>query len=191
MNGDVFVNVVVIVNFYLGWFVSIFQILVNFVDGSELIDFIVMVDFGVVVNDNVRFQYGVFVDFDVSVNNIKWINVNVSVNYGVFFYNGGRMNKSGFINYVLGFLVMCIYYCCFVNYFIVNQCNVFEMGQVVVGFFESDFYNYLIVWYYWVFEVCFIDICEVVQFVWFQFFDVFECQNFGGLCYCFQNQDVW
>lgn len=101
------------------------------------------------------------------------------------------MYKGGFINYVLGFLVMSIYYCCFVNYFIIDQSNFFKMGQVAVCFFESDFYDYLIVRYDWVFEVCFVNISEVVQFIWFQFFYVFKCQNICCLCYCFQNQYIW
>lgn len=80
MNGDVFVNVVMIVDFYMGWFVSIFQILVNFVDGGELINFIIVVNFSMIIYDNVRFQYGIFINFDMGFNDIKRINVCVCVN---------------------------------------------------------------------------------------------------------------
>lgn len=191
MNGDVFVDVVMIVNFYMGWFICIFQILVYFIDGGKLINFVVVVDFGLIIYDYMRFQYGFFINFDLWFNNIKGINVGISVNYSVVFYNGGRMNKGGFINYELGFLVMSIYYGCFVYDFIVDQCNFFKVGQVMVCFFESDFYDYLIVWYYWMFKVCFINICEIIQFFRFQFINVFKCQNIGCLCYCFQNQYVW
>ena len=65
MNGDAFANAVTIADFHAGRFASIFQILVNFADGSELIDLIVTADFGVTINDNVRLQYGAFADFDV------------------------------------------------------------------------------------------------------------------------------
>ncbi len=71
MNGDAFANAVAIANFHPGRFASIFQIPVNFADGSELIDLIVTADFGVAVNDNVRLQQGAFADFDVSANNTK------------------------------------------------------------------------------------------------------------------------
>ena len=99
MNGDAFADAVAIANFHAGRFASIFQILVNFTDGSELIDLVVAANFGMTVDDNVRFQYGAFADFDVSANNTKRANVDVSANNGAFFYNGGRMNKGGFITY--------------------------------------------------------------------------------------------
>lgn len=55
MNGDAFVNVVMIADFYMGWFVSIFQILVNFADGGELINLIIVANFSMTIYDNVRF----------------------------------------------------------------------------------------------------------------------------------------
>lgn len=89
---------------------------------------IVTADFGVAVNDNVRLQHGAFADFDVSANNTKRTNVDVSANHGAFFYNGGRMNKSGFINHVSGLPATRTHHRRFANHFTVNQRNAFETG---------------------------------------------------------------
>jgi hypothetical protein len=152
MNGDAFANAVAIANFHTGRFTSIFQILVNFADGSELIDLVITANFGMAINDNVRFQYGTFANFDVRSNNTKRANVDVSTNDGAFFHNGGRMNKGGFINHVSGLPATRTHHRRFANHFTVNQRYAFEASQAATGFLKSDFHNHLIARYDRTFE---------------------------------------
>ena len=90
MNGDAFANAVAIANFHSSRLASIFQILVNFTDRSELVDLIVAANFSVAIHNDMRLQYGALANFDVGAHNTKRTNVDVSANDGAFFYNGGR-----------------------------------------------------------------------------------------------------
>ena len=78
MDGDAFADAVAVANFHTRRFTSVFQVLVNFTDGSELIDLVITTNSGMAVNNNMRLQYGTFANFDVSTNNTKRANVSVS-----------------------------------------------------------------------------------------------------------------
>ena len=80
MNGDAFANAVTIADFHTGRFASIFQILVNFADGGELINLIIAANFSMTIHDNVRFQYGTLTNFDMGSNDTKRTNVSVRAN---------------------------------------------------------------------------------------------------------------
>src|SRR5699024_8964173 len=136
MNGDAFANAVTIADFHTGRFASIFQILVNFADGGELINLIIAANFSMTIHDNVRFQYGTLTNFDMGSNDTKRTNVSVSANRRALFHNGGWMHKGGFINHVSGLPATSTHHRCFANYFTVDQSNPFKTGQAAARFFE-------------------------------------------------------
>ncbi|MNN41746.1 hypothetical protein D3C81_1558830 [compost metagenome] len=188
MNGDAFADAVAIANFHAGRFASILQILVYFADGGKLIDLVIATNFSMAIHDNVRLQYGTLTNFNMGSNNTKRSNVGIGTNTGALFHNGGRVNKGGFINHVLGLPATGTHHRCFAHNFTVNQCNPFKTGQATARFLESDFHDHLIARYDRTLEACFIDTSEIIQLAWLQFSYAFKRQNTRCLGHCFQNQ---
>ena len=188
MNGDAFANAVTIANFHTGRFASIFQILVNFTDGGELIDHVIAANGRMTIHHDVRFQYGTLTNFNMGSNNTKWTNVNVSTDNGTLFHNGGWMNKGGFINHVSGLPATRTHHGSFANNFAVNQSYAFKASQAATRFFKSHFHDHLITRHDRALKARFVNTCEVIQLTRLQFTNAFKRQDTGGLSHRFQDQ---
>lgn len=82
VDGDEFVDDVVIVDYQFGVFVCVFFVLWFVVDCGVVDEMVVVVDLGWIVDGVVWIDFGVGVDFDIGIDQVECVDVDIGCQLG-------------------------------------------------------------------------------------------------------------
>ncbi|ADD75971.1 Hypothetical Protein PANA_0804 [Pantoea ananatis LMG 20103] len=100
------------------------------------------------------------------------------------------MDVGGWINHELCLPATGTHHGRFTDDFTVDSRYAIEASQTTAGFLEGHFHNHLIARYDRTLETGIINASKIIKLAWLQFTHAFKCQNAGGLCHRFQNQNA-